>query len=74
MEARMSEKTMESWVYQDKHGNYFLHRSDHAEDEPISEFEVRRFVQTAVERMQIQNAVDNLAALLAFMGSGFLTK
>jgi hypothetical protein len=64
----MSEKTMESWVYQDEHGNYFLLRSDRAEDEPISEFEVRRFVQAAVERIQIQNAVDDLAALLASMG------
>jgi hypothetical protein len=66
--AKKSKPNFESSVYQDDNGNYFLHRSDHAQDEPLSELEVRRFIQAAVERIQIQNAVDDLAALLASMG------
>jgi hypothetical protein len=66
--AKKSKPKFESSVYQDEHGNYFLRRSDRTEDEPLSELEVRRHLQAFVERMQIQNAVDDLAALLASMG------
>jgi len=66
--AKKSKPKFESSVYRDDDGNYFLRRSDRSEDTPLSELEVRRHLQAFAERLQIQNAVDDLAALLESMG------
>jgi hypothetical protein len=65
---KKSKPNFEASVYQDEHGNYFLRRSDRSKDEPLSELEVRRHLQAFVERMQIQNAVDEFCGVAGVYG------
>jgi hypothetical protein len=50
-----------------KDGRYFVSRPG-KDDEPISEFEVRRLIGGLIERAAIDEAVDELAKVLAKIG------
>lgn len=60
--------TVEGSVFQDRNGNWWLHRSDRAEDQPLTELEVRSFIQGIIEHATIADMVDDIAAKLKAAG------
>jgi hypothetical protein len=55
-------------IYQAADGSFFLRRPDQAETEPLTELEVRRFLVSAIERSEIEDACDRLFETVAGLG------